>query len=41
MTRLSLSPTLRSLQAISGTACGAKGSITPFSFSDGMSGTSR
>ena len=40
-TRLSLSPTLRSRQAISGIACGANGLITPFSFSDGISGTSR
>jgi hypothetical protein len=41
ITRLCVAPTSRSLQAISGMACGARGLITPFSFSEGMSGTSR
>ena len=39
--RLSGSPTLRNLQAISGTAVGASGLMTPFSTSEGISATSR
>ena len=39
--RLCGSPTLRRRQAISGTAAGARGLITPFSSSEGISGTSR
>ena len=40
-TRLRGSATLRSRQAISGTALGARGLITPFATSEGISGTSR
>ena len=41
ITRLAGSETLRSRQAISGTAFAPSGLMTPFSPSDGISGTSR
>jgi hypothetical protein len=40
-TRLRASATLRSLHETSGTASAARGLMTPFSSSDGISGTSR
>ena len=40
-TRLRVSPTFRTLHWISGMASCASGLMTPFSVSDGISGTSR